>query len=88
MPLFFFQLRHRDDQFVDPDGAELPDIASATRHALRTARTILGHDVADDGVLDLNFRIDIEDSSGTILHRVTFADAVRVILPESNGATK
>jgi hypothetical protein len=46
--------------------------------ALRSARDCMAGDIKS-GQLDLRYRIDVHDERGALVHRLRFADAVRVI---------
>jgi hypothetical protein len=69
------QLRDGSDEFLDGDGIEMPleAVASATLHA---ARDCIAGEVPD-GLVDLNYRIDVENDVGTVVHSLRFIDAVR-----------
>ena len=63
---------------LDPDGIELPDLDAAKREALIAARDTLSHGVRE-GVLDIRYRIDVEDAEGKILHSLPLCDAYELI---------
>ena len=52
----------------------IQEIEAAT---LMEARSIIGQD-AEQGRINLSYRIDVEDASGAIVHRLHFEDAVDV----------
>ena len=61
---------------ADPEGCELPDVASARREAIRRIRTLLAHEARDCMVSDLTRTIRITDAAGKIVDEVVFRDAV------------
>jgi hypothetical protein len=75
MPTFYFHLRDGADILIDPDGIELAGLPAIVARALTEARSIIGAD-ALDGHIDLNQRIDVEDASGALVHRLEFANAI------------
>ena len=77
MATYYFHLLNDVDVLLDPEGRELDGdkIASA---ALAEARAIIAADVRD-GRVDLDHGIEVQDSSGKMVHRISFEDAVRVI---------
>lgn len=77
MALFFFQLRDSVDQFLDPDGLECASALVVATTALEAARDIIGND-AKAGEIDMRCRIDVEDTSGEIVHSLAFEDAVTI----------
>lgn len=72
---FFVHLRHGTDELLDPSGVDLPADRVAA-FALRCARDVIAGDVRS-GEVDLDYRIDVEDAEGTVVHSLPFADAVR-----------
>lgn len=78
MALYFFHLRDGADRLIDPDGRELPDLDEVRRLALHEARALVSQE-ALEGVIRLGQRIEVEDIGGAVVHRVEFADAVRVL---------
>lgn len=77
MPRYFFDL-YDDLISLDSEGAELPDLGSAERHALVEARQIIGATAKDDGKIDLRHNIKVRDEAGAIVHTLEFEDAVSV----------
>ncbi len=87
MALYFMHLRDGSEELLDPDGKEFPNLAAALRDSVfATARDLLMGDVRD-GLLDLRFRIDAEDESGTIVHTLAFKHALNFI-PEGASPPK
>ena len=83
MSIYFFHLCNGTDVLLDPDGRELEagQVASA---AMSEARAIVAAD-ARGGHIDLDQRIDVEDSLGTLIHRLQFQDAVKIQLSHPGG---
>lgn len=86
MATFFFHLRDGRDHTLDPEPVELPDIAAAARRALREARVILGNDLQESGRIKLDYRIDIEDETGSVIYTLPFTEAVEIVRPEDGAA--
>jgi hypothetical protein len=80
MPTYFFHLRDGTDVLLDPDGRVLAGIAEVARDALREARALIS-DEALTGSIKLAQRIEVEDASGLIIHRLNFWDAVKITHP-------
>ncbi|MDB5705982.1 MAG: hypothetical protein JWN66_3098 [Sphingomonas bacterium] len=79
MSLLYFHLRDGIDTLLDEDGIEmLPE--NVAGRALTEARAIIA-DEALNGRIDLCQRIDVEDQEGSILHSLSFCDAVEIISP-------
>ena len=83
MPHYFMHLIDGIDRLLDPDGVEMPahGVGSA---ALRAARDCMAGDV-HDGRLDLRYRIEVQDQRGAVVHRLEFADALKIISAEAVG---
>lgn len=60
---------------LDPEGVDLPDVAAVAKAALAAARSILSAEVLD-GQLPLDMHLDVEDEGGSVVHRLSFCDAV------------
>ena len=78
MARYFFHLRDGEDILLDPEGIELADIEAVQKKALESARDTLSHDMKD-GVLDLKYRIDVEDAGGTVVYSLPLRDAFRMV---------
>ena len=78
MPCYFFHLRDHIDEILDEEGFELADLNAVKVRALHEARAIMGSDVLI-GILDLRYRIDVEDGSGKVLYSMPFQHAVQII---------
>jgi hypothetical protein len=73
---FYFHL-HNDIETHDGEGVELADRAAAVRHAEDEARTMAAQSVGV-GHLNLSHCIEVTDSAGTCLLKVTFGEVVEV----------
>ncbi len=80
MQIFYFHLRDGEDLTLDPDGRWLPDSSSVIGVALYEARAIISDD-ARSGRLRLDQRIDVEDETGAIIHRLLFQNAIEITPP-------
>jgi hypothetical protein len=78
MPLYYFHLRDGHDILLDPEGQECRSRDFAAAAALREARAIIGEE-ARSGTIMLDKHIDVEDQAGTIVHRLSFQDAIRIV---------
>ena len=78
MARYYFHLRDGRDVLLDPEGLEPPDPGAVVAKALVAARSILSAD-ALEGRLQLDLRIDVEDESGGLVHRLAFADAIAIV---------
>jgi hypothetical protein len=76
MALYFFHLRNHADVLLDPEGRHLDErnIAAA---ALSEARAIIAADV-HSGHVDLDQNIEVENSTGAVIHRISFDDAIKI----------
>lgn len=76
MEIYFFHLRNGTDILLDPDGRQLAsgEIAGA---ALAEARAIISAD-ALAGHIDFAQAIEVENSSGDVVHKTAFGDAVGI----------
>lgn len=86
MPRNYLHVRDGVDQMLDPDGSDLPDLDAAISSAIAGARDLLAVDMKS-GLLDLRYRIDIENGDGGILHTLPFADAFTCIPAEAHSRT-
>jgi hypothetical protein len=74
-------LRDGTEQILDPEGLEFPTIEALRKAVLVSARDLMTGDVRE-GVIDLRFRIDVEDEAGEIIYSLPFKHAVNII-PEA-----
>ena len=79
MERFFFHQRSADRYISDPEGGVHPDLQSAYREALDSARDIMKSEV-EGGCLNLDQQLEIADARGVVLATVDFAEALDVIL--------
>ena len=79
MPRYFMHLKDSTDEILDPDGIEMTADALPAA-ALKSARDCIAGDVKD-GRIDLHYRIDVLDESGTLVHGLVFSDAVELVPP-------
>ena len=66
---------------LDPDGRQLPSLDAVAAAALFEARAIISAD-AKMGKILLNQQIDVEDQRGTVVHSLSFDEAVQVVRGE------
>ena len=78
MAQYYFHLRDNVDATLDPEGVELPDLAAAETIALEAARDTLSHDIKR-GVIDLSYRIDVEDADGSVVYSLPLRQCFAVI---------
>ena len=83
MTKYFMNLRDGTHELLDPEGMDYPSLDALRKAVLLTARDLMRGDLVD-GVLDLRFRIDAEDTSGMIVYTLPFKHAVNII-PETAG---
>ena len=79
MALYFLHLRDGTDEILDPEGREFPNMEAVRRTVLESARDVLGNEIKSGGVMDLRYRIDAEDESGTVVYSLPFRHAVNII---------
>lgn len=77
MARYYFHLRDGHDQIIDPEGREVSEIAQIAGLALQDARSIIGHD-AMRGEIRLGQTIDVLDEGGSLVHRLSFRDAITI----------
>jgi hypothetical protein len=81
MALYYFHLRNHGDVLLDPEGRELED-GGIARSALAEAREIIAADVRS-GSVDLDQVIEVQNSTGAVVHSISFEDAVKINHPHS-----
>jgi hypothetical protein len=74
---YYFHLRDGTNVLLDPEGRVLPSLDAAEATALFEARAIISAD-AKAGRISLRQRIEVEDESGAVIHRIDFKDAVNL----------
>ena len=84
MARYFMHLRDGTEQLLDPEGLEYVSVDAVRKAALAAARDLMTGDIRG-GVIDLRFRIDVEDKGGQIIYSMPFKHAVSIIpdLPEA-----
>jgi hypothetical protein len=83
MPRFYLHLRDGTDESLDEEGHELPDMEGVRKTVLEAARDIMGNEIKSGGVMDLRYRIDVENQEGEILYTLPFRHAVNIIPGEA-----
>jgi uncharacterized protein DUF6894 len=76
MAIYYFHLCDGTDVLLDPEGREL-DRSALAGAALAEARAIVAAD-AETGHIDFDQHIEVRDAAGAVVHRIAFAEAVRV----------
>jgi hypothetical protein len=79
MARFYLNIRNGIGFVEDPEGLELPDLATARARAIDGVRSLLSEE-ARNGQLDLTGSIEIADRDGTILLIIPFAEALELRL--------
>ena len=80
MPHYYFHLHNGDGPTPDEEGQDLPGPAEAYAAALADIRSILASEI-DDGLMNLDGRIEVVDCDGAVILTVPFTDAVDVQPP-------
>lgn len=81
MARYSMHLRDGTEQILDPEGLEFATIEAVRKAVLVSARDLMTGDIRE-GVIDLRFRIDVEDEGGDIVYTLPFKHAVNII-PEA-----
>jgi hypothetical protein len=81
MPRYYMHLRNPSDELLDLEGVIMPEEALADS-VLAAARDCMAHDLRS-GRVELNYRIEVQNEQGEIVHALQFADAVEIV-PRSN----
>lgn len=76
MPRYFFNIVEGNSSAIDPDGADLPDVAAARREAVLSVRAIVGDDLRSGGSFTADRRIEVTDESGKVVFSLSFTDAI------------
>jgi hypothetical protein len=77
IPRFYFHLRN-DLDVPDEEGLDFPDIEAAREHAFKDARFASRKPRWNEGKINFEHSIDIEDEEGCVLDTVWFPDTVKV----------
>ena len=78
MSRYFLHLRDHVEEMLDPEGVELPSLEAVKKAVLEAARDVMSGDLRN-GLLDLRYRIDVENDQGAIIFTLPFEHAVKVI---------
>ena len=81
MARYYMHLRDGTEQILDPEGLEFASVEALRKAVLVAARDLMTGDIRE-GVIDLRFRIDVEDEGGEIVYTLPFKHAVNII-PEA-----
>lgn len=76
MPFYFMHLIDSTDVLLDRDGMELAPGAISSA-ALKATRDCMARDV-QNGQLDLHYRIEVQDESGQVIHRLDLEEALEI----------
>lgn len=79
MARYFLHLRDGSNDVLDEEGIEPEDALALRTTVMANARDVISGDIIRDGLLDLRFRIDVEDEEGELVYTLPFADAVKII---------
>lgn len=82
MARYFLHLRDGHDQLLDPEGINYPSLDAVKATVLAAARGMIAAD-AQEGLINLNYRIDAEDELGEVVHTLPFDRAVTILRPAS-----
>ncbi|HEX8623047.1 MAG TPA: hypothetical protein VF718_13855 [Allosphingosinicella sp.] len=77
MPRFFFHI-HNGLVTHDEEGLELADADAAVREAHRGVRSMAAEQVLRSARLVLHHFVEVQDSNGDVVAKVSFRDAVAV----------
>jgi hypothetical protein len=77
MPRYHFHLIDSIDISLDPEGVDLAADA-VPRAALHQARDCMAGDVRN-GQLNFNYRIEVHDEAGRVVHSLPFAHALEIV---------
>lgn len=77
MSQYYFHLRDHDGGLLDPQGLSIDDPQEIGAIALREVRALIAQDVLQ-GRINLDQRLEVEDSGGNVVHCLHFSDAVQI----------
>lgn len=66
------------EEIRDPDGQEFSSLEALEAAVMLAARELIGED-ARRGVIDLRFRIEVQNGAAQVVYALPFEDAVRII---------
>ena len=78
MARYFLHLRDSVDELIDADGRDYADLEALKEAVLFTARDLMSGDIRN-GIVDLRYRIDAEDATGSIVYTLPFKHAFSII---------
>jgi hypothetical protein len=78
VPRFYLHIRCDGELIIDDEGADFPDLASATLEACKGARSIMSADILE-GILRLDQSIEINDAEGVHVRSVRFAEVINIV---------
>ena len=78
MTLYFLHLRDSVDELLDPEGQEYADLEALKKAVLFSGRDLLAGDIRN-GIVDLRYRLDAENSQGQIVYTLPFKHAFSII---------
>ena len=73
---FFIHIVTDHERIVDPEGAELPDLATARAEAGQSARDLMAEELRCGRPVPFGWRAQVADEEGTILITLPFAELV------------
>jgi hypothetical protein len=76
MAKYYFHMRNDAEELLDPEGVEMLS-KRVPVYALLTARDCMAGDVRS-GYLNLDYRIDVHEANGRLVHSLRFCDAVSI----------
>jgi hypothetical protein len=76
MPRYFFYLSRNGQVIPDPEGTELADLSEARSEAFLNARDLIIQILRSDEPLPLDDNVQVVDEHGSLLHTVTFKEAL------------
>jgi hypothetical protein len=75
---FYLHLRDHIDELLDDEGCVFGSMDELRAHVLTTVRDLMSGDLAR-GIIDLRYRIDVENALGEIVYTLPFKHAVNII---------
>jgi hypothetical protein len=75
MPRYYFHIRNVDDVALDEEGTDLPDLTTARRQALASARELLANAIKE-GKEPISESVVIADANGQELMSVPLTQAL------------
>jgi hypothetical protein len=78
MPRYFLNI-YNDEDVLDEDGTDFPDLAAAKQEAIRGARGMMADHVAEGRPINLRHRIEIADAGGVVLASIPFRELITIV---------